>query len=96
MSIPGQRHRKKKRKNPPVTEIASNCPTCGKAGQVKHIRSDGTVTMICIDCSTEWQSLTEECPVCGKPNGYIVSGTCENCYKKKVGGGVNGKKRNCN
>lgn len=84
MSIPGQRHWQKC-KRLPVTEIASDCPICGKVGQVKHIRSDGTVTMICIECLIEWQSLTEECPVCGKPNGYVVQGMCRKCYEKKQG-----------
>ena len=70
---------------PLIAEVIPNCPKCGKAGQVVSLRSDGTVSMFCIDCRTGWESLTEECPVCGESNGYAVKGLCAKCYGKKRG-----------
>lgn len=74
----------RKRVHEPVTEVIPICPHCGKPGQVVYLQNE-VVTMYCADCRHEWKSLTEECPVCGKSNGYVVKGTCAKCYAKKKG-----------
>ena len=73
------------RKISAVLKVIPHCPVCGKVGQVTSKRSDGTLGLVCNDCKTGWDSLTEVCPVCGDGNGYAVPGLCKKCYEHRRG-----------
>lgn len=64
-----------------LTEIISRCPECGGPGQVL-CRREETLTLECFEHKHRWISLSEICPGCGEPNGYVVPGLCVRCYSE--------------
>jgi ssDNA-binding Zn-finger/Zn-ribbon topoisomerase 1 len=61
--------------------IVSQCPKCDTLGHVRHHRGF-FIIVNCPSCNFNWKTLSEQCPNCKKPNGYLMTGTCKGCYSE--------------
>jgi predicted amidophosphoribosyltransferase len=58
------------------------CERCDTVGHVESQKGKW-LKMSCPNCQKRWKAISERCPICKNPNGFVVPGICGHCYGER-------------